>query len=298
TCGGKATRETDTFDTFVDSSWYFARFCSPRLADRPVDRAAVDYWLPVDQYIGGVEHAILHLLYSRFFMRAMHLTGHTSIEEPFEGLFTQGMVLHESYKDDAGRWLYPEEVEKLEDGTSLHVKTRRPVEVGRKEVMSKSKKNVVPPARIIETYGADTARWFVLSDSPPERDMEWTESGVEGAWRFTQRLWRQAESWLETLPALKNSLGAVPNALSAEATELRRITHKTVVAVTEDIEKFRFNSGVAKIYKFANALAEVKDTALTDAGGLWARREALDTLTLLIGPMMPHLAEEIWQSLG
>ena len=296
-CGAKARRETDTFDTFVDSYWYFARFCSPR-ADVPVERDKVDYWLPVDQYIGGVEHAILHLLYSRFFTRAMKLTGHSKIDEPFAGLFTQGMVLHESYKDHEGKWLYPEEVDKRADGSAVHVETGQPVEVGRKEVMSKSKKNVVPPARIIETFGADTARWFVLSDSPPERDMEWTDAGVEGAWRFTQRIWRIAESWTEAHPALKEELGAAPASFASEALALRRITHRTVAQVTETIERFTFNSGVAAIYKFVNALAEVKPEALSDAAGLWARKEALDTLALLIGPMMPHLAEELWQNLG
>ncbi len=166
-CGGQAKRETDTFDTFVDSSWYFARFCAPRLENAPVDRASVDYWLPVDQYIGGVEHAILHLLYARFFTRAMKLSGHVGLKEPFAGLFTQGMVLHESYKDAEGKWLFPEDVTKTADGGAIHARTGAPVAIGRKEVMSKSKKNVVPPARIIESYGADTARWFVLSDSPP-----------------------------------------------------------------------------------------------------------------------------------
>jgi leucyl-tRNA synthetase len=296
-CGAKARRETDTFDTFVDSSWYYARFCSPR-ATVPVEHEAVDYWLPVDQYIGGVEHAILHLLYSRFFMRAMKLTGHVKIDEPFAGLFTQGMVLHESYKDADGGWLYPEEVDKRADGSAVHVKTGQPVSVGRKEVMSKSKKNVVPPARIIETFGADTARWFVLSDSPPERDMEWTDAGVEGAWRFSQRLWRIADSWTEAFPALKQDLGAAPNAFGPEALALRRAAHKTIAAVTDDIEKFRFNRGVAKIYEFANTMGEVKPEALTDAAGLWARKEALNTLTQLVAPMMPHLAEEIWQNLG
>jgi leucyl-tRNA synthetase len=298
-CGKAATRETDTFDTFVDSSWYFARFCSPRLRDAPVDRDAIDYWLPVDQYIGGVEHAILHLLYSRFFMRAMHLTGHARIDEPFEGMFTQGMVLHESYKDDAGKWLYPEEVEKHADGTAVHVKTKRPIEVGRKEVMSKSKKNVVPPARIIEAYGADTARWFVLSDSPPERDMEWTEAGVEGAWRFTQRLWRIVTGWIEDHPALASPGNAAASAASNGAAEqLRRATHKAIAGVTDDIEKFRFNRAVARIYEYANILAEVKAADLSDPAGLAARREALDTMALLIGPAMPHLAEELWQRLG
>jgi leucyl-tRNA synthetase len=298
TCGKPATRETDTFDTFVDSSWYFARFCSPRLVDKPVDRAKVDYWLPVDQYIGGVEHAILHLLYSRFFMRAMHLTHHAGLDEPFAGLFTQGMVLHESYKDEAGKWLYPEEVARQDDGSAIHVKTRRPVEIGRKEVMSKSKKNVVPPARIIETYGADTARWFVLSDSPPERDMEWTEAGVEGAWRFTQRLWRIVTGWIDAHPALKSPREAAAFAAAGPAEQLRRATHKAIAGVTDDIEKFRFNRGVARIHEFANTLGEVKDSALSDPAGLAARREALETLVLLIGPAMPHLAEELWQRLG
>jgi leucyl-tRNA synthetase len=178
------------------------------------------------------------------------------------------------------------------------VKTGQPIEVGRKEVMSKSKKNVVPPARIIETYGADTARWFVMSDSPPERDMEWTDAGVEGAWRFTQRLWRIAESWIESFPALTDEMGAPPSTFAPDALALRRIAHKTVAQVTETIEKFNFNSGVAAIYKFANALGDIKPEALSDAGGLWARKEALDTLALLIGPMLPHLAEEIWRTLG
>ncbi|HEY4165108.1 MAG TPA: class I tRNA ligase family protein, partial [Dongiaceae bacterium] len=236
--------------------------------------------------------------YSRFFSRAMKLTGHVKLDEPFAGLFTQGMVLHESYKDANGAWLYPEEIDKRPDGNAVHVKTGQPVSVGRKEVMSKSKKNVVPPARIIETFGADTARWFVLSDSPPERDMEWTDAGVEGAWRFSQRLWRIADGWTEAFPALKQDLGAPPNAFGPEALALRRAAHKAIAAVTDDIEKFRFNRGVAKIYEFANAMGEVKSDALKDAAGLWARKEALNTLTQLVAPMMPHLAEEIWQSLG
>jgi leucyl-tRNA synthetase len=232
-------------------------------------------------------------------MRAMHLTHHADLDEPFDGLFTQGMVLHESYKDDAGKWLYPEEVDRQPDGTALHAATRRPIEVGRKEVMSKSKKNVVPPARIIEAYGADTARWFVLSDSPPERDMEWTEAGVEGAWRFTQRLWRIVTGWIEAHPSLKSPGDAAAfAAVGGPAEALRRATHKAIAGVTDDIEKFRFNRAVARIYEYANALAEVKDGDLGDPAGLTARREALDTLTLLIGPAMPHLAEELWQRLG
>jgi leucyl-tRNA synthetase len=297
-CGGPSRRETDTLDTFVDSSWYFARFCSPR-AKTPTDRAAVDYWLPVDQYIGGVEHAILHLLYARFITRAMRLTGHAGLDEPFAGLFTQGMVLHESYKDAQGKWLYPEEVELLDGPKAVHVTTREPVVIGRKEVMSKSKKNVVPPGRIIETYGADTARWFVLSDSPPERDMEWTEAGVEGAWRFTQRLWRLVTGWIESVPGIVgDGRDGAMAAAGGEALALRRATHRAIAHVTDDIEKFRFNRAVARLYEFANALAEIGDEACRDIAGVAARREAVSSLVLLLAPMMPHLAEELWEKLG
>ena len=202
-CGKPARRETDTFDTFVDSGWYFARFCSPR-AEAPVVRDAVDAWLPVDQYIGGIEHAILHLLYSRFFTRGMRETGHLKLAEPFAGLFTQGMVTHESYKSAEGQWLYPEEVEfaLAADGSrSATLKGgNAPVTIGRVEAMSKSKRNTVDPGAIIGKYGADTARWFILSDNPPERDMEWTESGVAGAFRFTQRVYRLAATALPTCP--------------------------------------------------------------------------------------------------
>jgi leucyl-tRNA synthetase len=290
-CGKPARRETDTCDTFVDSSWYFARYCSPR-ADEPVVRAAADYWLPVDQYVGGIEHAILHLLYSRFFTRGMKACGYLEIDEPFAGLFTQGMVCHETYKDEDGKWLYPEQVEKRPDG-AMHVKTGRPVTIGRSEKMSKSLCNVVDPRSIIEKYGADTARWFMLSDSPPERDLEWTEAGVEGAWRFVQRLWRLVTT---RLPAD----AARPNGFDAAATALRRATHKTIAGVTDDVEKFHFNRAVARLYEFANTLndAELAPDGEDSGGRAWAMREALDTLVLLIGPMMPHLAEELWQVLG
>jgi leucyl-tRNA synthetase len=295
-CGKPARRETDTFDTFIESSWYFARFCSPR-SDQPMDRAEVDYWLPVDQYIGGIEHAVLHLLYSRFFNRAMKGEGYVGIDEPFAGLFTQGMVCHETYKDAAGNWLLPEDVRK-ESGQLVSVKDGGPVTTGRSEKMSKSKKNVVDPSYIIETYGADTARWFIISDSPPERDMEWTESGVEGAWRFSQRIWRLIIGWLAASPALAQQKILPGGDIGKDALAIRRIVHKTVAGVTDDIEKFRFNRAVARIYELTNALSEVKDADLTDAAGLAVRAEALRVLVLLIGPAMPHLAEELWQRLG
>jgi leucyl-tRNA synthetase len=293
TCGKPATRDTDTLDTFVDSSWYFARFCSPR-ADVPVERDAVDYWLPVDQYIGGVEHAILHLLYSRFFMRAMNLTGHSNVPngEPFAGLFTQGMVIHESYKDERNQWLYPEEVVRQPDGSAVHATTGKPVIVGRKEVMSKSKKNVVPPGAIIAEYGADTARLFVLSDSPPERDLEWTAAGVEGAWRYLNRVFRLAT---EPPVALPPPGAAIPNALSPQALAVRRATHRAIATVSENLDGFRFNVAVAQIRTFSNALEALDGKG---DGEAWALREGLEALAKLLAPMTPHLAEEMWAALG
>jgi leucyl-tRNA synthetase len=287
-CGRAARRETDTFDTFVDSSWYFARFCSPQ-ADVPVTAGAVKHWMPVDQYIGGIEHAILHLLYSRFFTRAMRATGHIGLDEPFRGLFTQGMVTHESYRGADGRWLYPEEVEKRADDSAVHRETGETVTVGRVEAMSKSKRNTVDPGAIIARFGADTARWFILSDNPPDRDMEWTEAGVAGAYRFTQRLFRLAEALQADGVA---DLSNVPDMFSPAARTLRRATHRTIAGVTEALEGFAFNVAVARVYEFANAVAEA-EKARTDAGMGWARTEALHALALLIAPMMPHLAEEV-----
>jgi leucyl-tRNA synthetase len=284
-CGGAARRETDTFDTFVDSAWYFARFCSPR-ADVPVDRQAVDHWMPVDQYIGGIEHAILHLLYSRFFARAMKRTGHLDVDEPFAGLFTQGMVTHESYRSASGphgAWLYPEEVVKQPDGTAVLRTTGEQVVVGRVEAMSKSKRNTVDPEAIITRYGADTARWFILSDNPPERDMEWTEAGVAGAFRFTQRLFRLVENLSDT----------PPSGDSSAARDLRRVMHRTIAAVTEALESFAFNVAVARLYELANAIADAERAA--EEPGLGAAcREAVEALARLISPMMPHLAEEMY----
>jgi len=282
-CGKPALRETDTCDTFVDSSWYYARYCSATCEDKPVDQRDVDYWLPVDQYVGGVEHAILHLLYARFFARAMKATGHLKIDEPFTGLFTQGMVCHESYKDENGAWLYPEEVVRQADGSGVHAQTGRPVTIGRIEVMSKSKKNVVDPGKIIKLYGADTARLFMLSDSPPERDIEWSEAGVEGAWRFVGRLWRLLDK-VEAAPI--NDKDAADKTLA-----LRQLVHRTIVDFTGDIERFHFNRAVARARELANALEDFKGDAA-------ALREGVETLVRLLNPMMPHITEEVWQRLG
>jgi leucyl-tRNA synthetase len=262
-----------------------------------VDRAAVDAWLPVDQYIGGIEHAILHLLYSRFFTRAMKASGHLTVEEPFAGLFTQGMVQHESYKGSDGRWLYPEEVEfsTAGDGTrSAVVKGGdEPVTIGRVEAMSKSKRNTVDPGAIIGKYGADTARWFILADNPPERDMEWTESGVAGAFRFTQRVWRLTQNALPALP----TPGAGFAEAAGPARKLRQVTHRTIAAVTEALETFAFNVAVARIHEFANAIGDAEAQAAAEGMGA-ARREALEILARLSAPMMPHLAEEVFAALN
>ena len=294
-CGAPAIRETDTMDTFVDSSWYFARFCSPR-ADVPTEAGAVGYWLPVDQYIGGVEHAILHLLYSRFFTRALHKTGHATVDEPFRGLFTQGMVTHETYKDAQGKWLLPEEVT-WRDGKAVHAKTGAPVTVGPVESMSKSKKNVVDPDNIIGAYGADTARWFMLSDTPPERDIEWTAGGVDGAYRFLQRVWRLVRE-----AAAKGAApgAGAPTGIGAEAEALRRATHKTIGGVTKAIEKLRFNTAVAQIYELANGLSSALQTAGEQPKDdlRFALREAAEVLARVSAPMVPHLAEECWALLG
>ncbi len=283
-CGGPAERETDTLDTFVDSAWYFSRFCSPHAAG-PVDRAAVDHWLPVDQYIGGIEHAILHLLYARFFTRAMRQTGFVSIDEPFAGLFTQGMVTHESYRAADGTWLYPEEVERRADGTAVARTSGAPVVVGRIEAMSKSRRNTVDPGTIIARYGADTARWFILSDNPPDRDMEWTEAGVAGAHRFLQRVQRLADQ-------VVGSNADVPDLFSEDARALRRRTHQTILAVTSALEDFAFNSAVARLYELAGAIGDAEGDGIAEA-----RREAIEVLVRLAAPMIPHLAEELYARL-
>ena len=282
-CGKPARRETDTFDTFIDSSWYYARFCSPHAND-PVSMPASKYWMGVDQYIGGVEHAILHLLYSRFYARAMTATGYLAIKEPFESLFTQGMVIHETFRTLNGEWVLPSDAVN-QDGKWVHAATSEPLEVGGVEKMSKSKKNVVDPDDIIARYGADTARWFMLSDTPPERDIEWTEAGAEGAWRFTQRIWR-----------LVNDSAPYAGGSDAEVSlELRRAAHKALAAVTDDLSSLRFNRAIARIYELANALGVALAGGRADAASV---KEAAEFLVLMSAPMMPHLAEECWQAMS
>ena len=286
-CGKPALRETDTFDTFVGSSWYFARFWAPHQTDKPFTREAVDRWLPVDQYVGGIEHAVLHLLYARFFTRALRDCGYLSVSEPFKGLFTQGMVCHETYKDKDGNWLFPTEVEKRPDGTAVKISDGSPVEIGRSEKMSKSKYNLVDPETILKTYGADAARVFMLSDTPPERDLEWTEAGIDGAWRYVNRLWRLQLSCPEEV--------SQPAELSDAADKLIRQTHKTVAAVTDDLDKLRFNVALARLRELTNAISDMKPA---DDGEKWAWRSSFETLVRLLSPIAPHLAEEMWHNLG
>jgi len=293
TCGKDAERETDTFDTFFESSWYYARYCDAQNADAAFDRAKVDYWCPVDQYVGGIEHAVMHLLYARFFNRALKKCGYLSFDEPFTGLFTQGMVTHETYKDDKGKFLFPTDVD-LSAGKDKATKLtdNSPVKVGRIEKMSKSKKNVVDPNEILETYGADAARLFILSDSPPDRDLEWTESGIEGAWKFVHRLWRMVTSPAGTLAAKGAGLPANPDAAAQHVLEE---LHKTVHHMSQDLEKLHFNKAVAYIRAFANVLSDYDAMGRGDGSVL---RFGFETLVKLIAPIMPHLGEELWQNLG
>ncbi|CCF21540.1 Leucine tRNA synthetase [Pseudorhizobium banfieldiae] len=300
-CGGDARRETDTMDTFVDSSWYFTRFTAP-WQDEPTDPKAANHWLPVDQYIGGIEHAILHLLYSRFFTRAMKETGHVEVKEPFKGLFTQGMVVHETYRrgsGPSGEWVAPADIRIEEtDGRrrATLLATGEEIAIGSIEKMSKSKKNVVDPDDIIASYGADTARFFVLSDSPPDRDVIWSEAGVEGAHRFTQRLWRLISE------AADNLKGVAPApAREGEALAVSQIAHRTLKAVQDDYDKLSFNKAVARIYELVNALAApLARVAAGDGDALFlaAVRDAAEILVQIVAPMTPHLAEECWAALG
>ncbi|MDQ8698637.1 leucine--tRNA ligase [Hyphomicrobium sp. LHD-15] len=302
-CAKPARRETDTMDTFVDSSWYFVRFTAPH-ADQPVDVDAANYWLPVDQYIGGIEHAILHLLYSRFFYRAISDSGHgtKNLREPFAALFTQGMVTHETYKSEAGTWLLPTEIRFEGEGDgrrAVELATGQPAVIGSIEKMSKSKKNLVDPDDIIEGWGADCARWFMLSDSPPERDVVWTEAGIQGAGRFIQRAWRVIDDLADKAAPRGTKQ---PAELSSEAVDVRRAAHKATHAVAQSIEALRFNVAVAQIYEFTNvlsaALAKFGATGKTSEDFAWVFREAGELFVQIIGPMMPHLGEECWARLG
>lgn len=288
-CGKAATRETDTFDTFFESSWYFAAYASGG-QDKGIiaDKAAP--WLPVDQYIGGIEHAVLHLLYSRFFTRALSECGFMNLREPFKGLLTQGMVCHETYKDQDGKWRYPNEVMKNDAGDYVLIETGAPVTVGRSEKMSKSKHNTVDPREMIDTYGADTARLFMLSDSPPERDLEWTEAGIEGAWRYVQRLYRISQQ-----VAALGDLSA-PEKPEAGALTLKRLTHKTIDWITKDLEQFHFNKSVARLRELTNQIE--KSLTSSDVREQALCREAIETALQLVAPMMPHLAESCWAVLG
>ncbi len=276
-CGGKAERETDTLDTFVDSSWYFLRFAS-QPADKPFDAEEVAKWLPVEQYIGGIEHAILHLLYARFWTRALAHMGQIEVKEPFASLFTQGMVTHETYsRKEGGKTVYyaPDEISREADRALLSADGGE-VEIGRVIKMSKSKKNVVDPDTIIDSYGADAVRWFMLSDSPPERDLPWSEAGIEGCSRFVYRLWRL--------------FSAHEGSAQGEDKALDRKTHQTVAAVAEDIEALGFNKAVARIYELTGAVEKAAPSA--------SRSAAIRTLVQLVAPMMPHLAEEAWAGMG
>lgn len=323
TCNKPAVRETDTFDTFIESSWYFARFCSPTSTDKPFDKAEAMKWLPVDQYIGGVEHAVLHLLYSRFFTRAMQTCGYLDLKEPFAGLFTQGMVCHETYRADMSvsekkfhiatstdaqlgnqaneyssslvplkvyEWVEPGNVRR-EGSKAFRISDGAPVEIGRSEKMSKSKKNTVDPQNIINTYGADAARLFMLSDSPPERDLEWTDAGIEGAWRYINRLWRLATTARDIKPQ------DVPafESLSANSQASLRQCHKAILAVSEDLERFRYNSAVARVRELSNTIEGI-DRAQTGAEAVF--RFGVETLARIVSPLAPHIAEEMWQTLG
>ncbi|MCF6274437.1 MAG: leucine--tRNA ligase, partial [Robiginitomaculum sp.] len=287
-CDKPATRETDTLDTFVDSSWYFARFAGGSTDDRPFDNKAASQWLPVDQYIGGVEHAILHLLYARFFARALRDCGLLDLPsgEPFKGLFTQGMVNHAVYTDADGGFVMPADVDE-KDGKLLHMDTGAAVTRGAVEKMSKSKKNVIDPHDIIEGYGADVARWFMLSDSPPERDVEWTDAGALGAWRFANKVWATIA---ETPENSLQSTGSTDD-MAGAALDLRRSVHKAVAKITDGIDNFRFNTSVAQIYETVNALKKYADN---DA----AKVEGMSILVRVIAPFMPHLAEECWAHMG
>lgn len=294
-CGRKARRETDTMDTFVESSWYFDRFACPDYHEGPLDRKRVDYWMPVDQYIGGIEHAILHLLYSRFFTRVLKEMGLVSISEPFTNLLTQGMVCKEVYECSKDGYLFPEEVEAKDDGLYCR-KCGSKIPSGKIEKMSKSKKNVVDPEYLIEKYGADTARMFCLFASPPEKDLEWSDQGVEGSARFLNRVWRLVYEEHEKLRGIKPFSSEV--VLEGSLKSLRQKIHKTIKKVTDDIERFHFNTAISAIMELVNEVNDSGIKGLDDEASKKVMREAIETIIILLSPFVPHIAEELWQALG
>ena len=288
--GMKAIRETDTLDTFVDSAWYFLRFCSAQNNDIPFTQEDINYWMPVDQYVGGVEHAILHLLYSRFFTKALNKSKKINFHEPFDGLFTQGMVCHETYKSKSGDWVFPLDVIEKNNGL-FHIDTNEEIIKGPVESMSKSKKNVVDPENIIKEYGADTARWFMLSDSPPDRDINWSISGINGAWRFTQKFWRVIYNCKNIFDI---ELTNKPSEFNANSNQLRRNVHRYLKAITDSIDTFQMNIAVAKIHQLTSEIDNFKPSSTQEK---WALKEALVILLRVTEPMMPHIVEECWELL-
>tara|TARA_Y100000590_G_scaffold304353_1_gene343170 strand:+ start:1962 stop:4502 length:2541 start_codon:yes stop_codon:yes gene_type:complete len=279
--GMRATRDLDTFDTFFESSWYFLRYCNPR-SEQPFIKEDIDYWLPVDQYIGGVEHAILHLLYSRFFVKALRDLGHVNLDEPFKGLFTQGMVTHKTYQTTSGEWISPDEVTTINE--KLIYNNNEEVLVGKVEKMSKSKKNVIDPQEIIKKYGADTARWFMLSDSPPERDLEWSDSGISGSYKFIKKIWDTSFK-LEVYSENNNADNSI----------LESKTNQTIINVTNNIEKFHFNKAIANIHELTNLIQQLT-TKKSISKKIY--KDTIRTLSLLIHPFIPHISEEIWEFVG
>ena len=282
--GMKAVRETDTFDTFFESSWYFLRYCNPRSQEALI-KDEISYWLPVDKYIGGIEHAILHLLYSRFFVKALRDTNYIDLDEPFKGLFTQGMVTHQTYKNKNNEWLEPNEIQYDEIQNKFFDKKNNMVKTGKIEKMSKSKKNVVDPEKIIEMYGADTARWFMLSDSPPDRDLEWTDSGIGGSYKFINKIWKLVN---EVISVDELKFNSIDNA------NLNNKLDVAIINITENIENFHFNKSVANMYELINAVQKIIDKKSASKKSLLV---FFKTMTLLLHPFAPHISEEIWKKL-
>jgi len=284
--GEKVVRETDTLDTFVDSSWYFIRFCSPKNKEYGYKLSEINYWMPVDQYIGGVEHAILHLLYSRFFMRALAFNNKAfKYIEPFASLFTQGMVCHETYKNEENQWLYPGEVEKNSDGNLVTKKDKKKVVTGPSEAMSKSRKNIVDPEEMINMYGADSIRWFILSDSPPERDVQWSQEGVSAAFKFIQKLWKLNNEILNKLNATSET----------DDTSLQRAVNRTVFNVTKNLDNFQYNVVIANMHEIYNLLCDHVAKNKTSNKTL---RNEWEKITMLLMPLVPHLAHECCEKLN